>query len=1105
MAANVDSPKRRSLRSQNARAAAGNGPATTDSGTRSPAGPRTSGSATRMSAEKRRVDPQGEEGSSGNRRSAERLRRKQDPQGENGTDQGTSDTAPSTGMKEIRNNVKGAPSMEVKSAPSIEDKAAKSAPSIEDKAATSIEDKAATSREDKAATSIEDKAATSREDKAATSREDKAATSIEGKAAPSIEGKAAPSIEGKAGTSIEGKAGTSIEGKAGTSIEDKAGTSIEDKAGTSIEGKAAPSIEDKAGTSIEGKAAPSIEDKAAPSIEDKAAPSIEGKAAPSIEGKAAPSIEDKAAPSIKDKAAPSIKDKAGTSIEDKAAPSMEPNDESGAASHSPGAGHSRNLRPIRNHDSFRVKEVPSPRGAAPSTPTNTSIGRVTRSSKGKNQEEPRASPAVRGPGEGANSSKAEKANLSEARSEKGQGAENPDGSSGSHDRSLRPRRSRDGSSTAGENSVGGAAATNTSLKRETRSSAGKNHQGYGASDTSRGRGASSGKKVKNADVAEADPQKEEGSGDPGGSSEHDGSLQSRRSHEGFNVEDGPGGTTNTLSSRKTRASRGKDLEEPGVSAVLGGQQEGAASSKQANENPKLAEPVSRQGEGSEEPGGSSSHNRSLQPKVKLSRINVEVSPTGATVTNTSFSRAEDYEKPKASSIVKALSEGAVSSKEEKQDAPLAEPNSQDEQESGGSNRHNSSLQRLRSHEISNVGSSSPTKRQDLPSKEVKTCRQSEQAQPSTGREDRDALLCKGESVMRPGNQQGETLDISGGVRSPGKDLRPRRSNEGSGSGDGNNTAIKGSDLTPCKENKTELVIQGGEVSGDPAGNISPRKNVRKHRNLEDPVDDLTRPSTMTTEGNAEEAARDYKVRCCSKQMLQEVLGMCTGICKELVDSQQYLSEEQKQRHYKNFVRDFETAFQENVTINGLSWHEAPDKDSEPDIKMLEDQMDEAMVETSMKRKRYPRKILSHFVKALKTEREILNQYKPVVNQEKLSLDPAFELRMKDLSATAATVSQHIHETKKALPLQLEKAEGFSQVLNLQPVLEGSRIRKDIFQSRVVLEDISKRTPKVLEETPTESAPQNLATPVRSLRKREISLPHRHLYPLKSKRKISLDS
>ncbi|XP_068089042.1 kinetochore-associated protein NSL1 homolog [Hyperolius riggenbachi] len=258
------------------------------------------------------------------------------------------------------------------------------------------------------------------------------------------------------------------------------------------------------------------------------------------------------------------------------------------------------------------------------------------------------------------------------------------------------------------------------------------------------------------------------------------------------------------------------------------------------------------------------------------------------------------------------------------------------------------------------------------------------------------------------------------------------------------------------------------------------------------------PNTSTA------ASRDYKVHCTSKQLLEEVLSMCTGICKGLVDSQSYLSGEQKQQFHSNFVRDFESAFQENVTIKGLPWHDAPDKDSEPDIKILEDQLDDAMVDTALKRKRYPRKILGHFVKALKTEREILNQYKPVVNPEKVSLDPALELRMKEISSRTAVITQQIHETKKALPVLLEKAEGFSQVLSLQPVVEESQMRRDIFSSRVLLEDISKSIPKVLNTTPNESGARETARAAQSLRKRKTSQPERRLYPVRSKRRIKVD-
>ncbi|XP_075060327.1 kinetochore-associated protein NSL1 homolog [Mixophyes fleayi] len=251
--------------------------------------------------------------------------------------------------------------------------------------------------------------------------------------------------------------------------------------------------------------------------------------------------------------------------------------------------------------------------------------------------------------------------------------------------------------------------------------------------------------------------------------------------------------------------------------------------------------------------------------------------------------------------------------------------------------------------------------------------------------------------------------------------------------------------------------------------------------------------------------RDYKVHCCSKQLLQEVLGMCSEIGKEVLESQQHLSQVQKKLEHKNYVWDFETSFQENISINGQSWHEAPDTtESEPDMKRIEDQLDDVIVESALKRKRYPRKILSHFVKVLKVEREVLD-YKPVVHHEEIRLDSAYESSMMALTTMTANASQQISETMKALPVQLEKAEGFSQVLNLQPVLEGSRLRRDIFSSRVVLEDLAKTFPKLLETTPRESAPQTSTAPALTLKRRKNPPAQNNLYPLSSKRKISLDA
>ncbi|XP_072265944.1 kinetochore-associated protein NSL1 homolog [Pyxicephalus adspersus] len=735
---------------------------------------------------------------------------------------------------------------------------------------------------------------------------------------------------------------------------------------------------------------------------------------------------------------------------------IQPNTQSGDPLHTPSAGHSK------NSSGGKIKD--SPRGAASSNQIETSFSRATRSSRAKNHEEPEASNVGRGV------EKKDKAEVSFGK-EPGPGAIS----------SLRARRSRDGTNITGENNPRGAA--NTSLRKETRSR-GNNPEESGAITGIGGSGEdskSSKEEIKNKHLAEPNSQK--GSEDPGGSNR---SLRSRRSREGssVNIKNSPKvAVMDTSVSRRTRASKGKDVEEAGISATVRGQ-EGEGLDKTRNDNPILAASGSEKVEAL---GGRNRRKNDSSPND---------GPKESAGTNISISQeirssraGKDFIDPGTSIAVLDPSECAVRSK--KDNPHLTKPSSQD-----GSQGHSgsSSLQQRRSCE----GSREPNLPTESLREEAGPSRRIDNAEPGLStantRMDNDALLSEAKKVTEPSHQHEEPLTISGRLRSPSNNVRPAR-----GQGASSIEAAKQSNDSPSKEKsgKSELDVQRGEISENSRRNISPRKNITV-KNPQDAIADSRQPSNVTGE------TRDYKVHCCSKQLLQEVLGMCTGICKEIVDSQQYLNEEQKQQHHKNLNWDFETAFQENVSINGLSWHEAPDKDSEPDIKILEDQLDETMVETAMKRKRYPRKILTHFVKALKTEREILNQYKPVVNPGKIALDPAFELRMKDLSATTASVSQHIHETKKSLPVQLEKAEGFSQVLNLQPVLEGSRIRKDIFYSRVVIEDISKSTPKVLETTPTESESQDLATPMRNLRKRKV-LPQRHLYPLQSKRKITLES
>uniref|UniRef100_A0A7M4DVV2 NSL1 component of MIS12 kinetochore complex n=1 Tax=Crocodylus porosus TaxID=8502 RepID=A0A7M4DVV2_CROPO len=188
----------------------------------------------------------------------------------------------------------------------------------------------------------------------------------------------------------------------------------------------------------------------------------------------------------------------------------------------------------------------------------------------------------------------------------------------------------------------------------------------------------------------------------------------------------------------------------------------------------------------------------------------------------------------------------------------------------------------------------------------------------------------------------------------------------------------------------------------------------------------------------------------------------------------------------HFLQNFETAVQENITINGEPWQETSDEDElqSSDIKILEDQFDELIVETASKRKQCPRKILVHIIKTIKAEQEILKLYKPVVKPQEIRPEP----------------SQGKHYL--SLPALIERAEGFSQALALQPVLELCKLRQEVFAGCKAKEEnkIQSLVTKV-EITPTDTAAKKNSVLKRRRPSDAIQLA---CYPLRRKR-ISLNT
>ncbi|ELK23282.1 PREDICTED: kinetochore-associated protein NSL1 homolog [Myotis davidii] len=230
--------------------------------------------------------------------------------------------------------------------------------------------------------------------------------------------------------------------------------------------------------------------------------------------------------------------------------------------------------------------------------------------------------------------------------------------------------------------------------------------------------------------------------------------------------------------------------------------------------------------------------------------------------------------------------------------------------------------------------------------------------------------------------------------------------------------------------------------------------------------------------------------------------LCGRFVRQLGDA---LPEEIREPALRDAQWTFESAVQENVSINGQAWQEASDdcfRDS--DIKELEDHFDEIIVDLATKRKQYPRKILECVIKIIKAKQEILKEYHPVVCPLDLKYDPDPASRVENLRCRGETVAKEISEAMKSLPALIEQGDGFSQVLKMQPVIQLQRIHQEVFSSCYREPDVKPESfITQIETTPTETSTSK-TTNVVLKRKQTKDCPQRKWYPLRPKR-IYLDT
>ncbi|NXY49843.1 NSL1 protein, partial [Ceuthmochares aereus] len=174
------------------------------------------------------------------------------------------------------------------------------------------------------------------------------------------------------------------------------------------------------------------------------------------------------------------------------------------------------------------------------------------------------------------------------------------------------------------------------------------------------------------------------------------------------------------------------------------------------------------------------------------------------------------------------------------------------------------------------------------------------------------------------------------------------------------------------------------------------------------------------------------------------------------------------------------------------------------IKILEDQLDELIVETTMKRKQWPRKILMHAIQTMKAEQDMLKLYQPVVTPEEIRSQASQDAYMVDLKQVTEMASKQISGAMKSLPALVEKAEGFSQALTWQPTLELCKLRQEVFAGCKAKEENNvQNVVSPREVTPTDTDARK-TTCILLKRRKPIDSPERRRYPLR-RRKINLNT
>ncbi|XP_071323928.1 kinetochore-associated protein NSL1 homolog [Trachinotus anak] len=203
-------------------------------------------------------------------------------------------------------------------------------------------------------------------------------------------------------------------------------------------------------------------------------------------------------------------------------------------------------------------------------------------------------------------------------------------------------------------------------------------------------------------------------------------------------------------------------------------------------------------------------------------------------------------------------------------------------------------------------------------------------------------------------------------------------------------------------------------------------------------------ATVETESSPSgEINQEYRVQVTSKKQVVEQINKYKDILRTALHGQPDTAEETKRVLLQELLANFEVAVQDNVLVNGQPWEEAPDVEEDEDAD-LESLLDDTIVETTRRRRTYPRQILPHVVHSLKAERKLMGLYEHAVKPQEVVKDPDQESIMSDLSAAAPGMVKQAVQVIKSINTLQKQAEGLCEILNMKPSHATLEIHREVF-------------------------------------------------------------